>query len=126
VVYPNKRERPLAPSEAKVNIKVRKLSDLEFSNSLHMEVIVDIQEKKNEFVVKNSCDSHMFYITAAWLPGPVIGGKIIDSSCLIWNTARTSSKYCAHYNIEAQRFRMHGLMIGIDIRGLFYFLHKIV
>ncbi|KAK3608956.1 hypothetical protein CHS0354_026285 [Potamilus streckersoni] len=49
---------------------------------------------------------------AAWIPGPVIGGKLIDSTCLIWNTAANAGAYCSQYDITAQRFKLHELMIG--------------
>ncbi|KAL4239814.1 hypothetical protein ACF0H5_000617 [Mactra antiquata] len=48
-----------------------------------------------------------------WLPGPVLGGKIVDSTCIFWNTASTSTKYCSFYNIESLRFKLHGVMIGL-------------
>ncbi|KAL4240875.1 Solute carrier organic anion transporter member 5A1 [Mactra antiquata] len=48
-----------------------------------------------------------------WLPGPVLGGKIVDSTCMFWNTASTAAKYCSFYNIESLRFKIHLLMIGL-------------
>ncbi|KAL3879002.1 hypothetical protein ACJMK2_031324 [Sinanodonta woodiana] len=59
---------------------------------------------------------------AAWIPGPLIGGKLIDSTCLIWNTAANAGTYCGLYDIQAQRFKLHELMIGFRCCALLIFL----
>ncbi|XP_052268217.1 solute carrier organic anion transporter family member 2A1-like [Dreissena polymorpha] len=62
----------------------------------------------------------------AWLPGPVIGGKLIDSSCLFWNTASTSARFCAHYDIADQRYKLYGTMIGMRLVGVLISLVSLV
>ena len=46
------------------------------------------------------------------MPGPSIGGRVIDSTCLIWKTASNSGIFCGQYDIVAQRFKVHQLMLG--------------
>ena len=52
------------------------------------------------------------HVCSAWLPGPVIGGQLIDGTCLLWNTASTASKYCTFYQRVHQRYHLHAVMIG--------------
>ena len=41
------------------------------------------------------------------MPGPVIGGKIIDSCCLMWRSSCLGEGACALYSNEDFRFRRH-------------------
>lgn len=45
----------------------------------------------------------------AWLPGPVIGGKLVDHACLLWSNGDTGS--CTFYNLDTLRFNMFGFAI---------------
>ncbi|XP_076083962.1 solute carrier organic anion transporter family member 2A1-like [Mytilus galloprovincialis] len=47
----------------------------------------------------------------AAIPIPIIFGKIIDTTCLIWSSGHNTKGACALYNIENLRFRMVGTAI---------------
>ena len=51
-------------------------------------------------------------LITAWMPGPSIGGRVIDSTCLIWKTASNSGIFCGQYDIVAQRYKVHQVMLG--------------
>ncbi|KAK3087976.1 hypothetical protein FSP39_013011 [Pinctada imbricata] len=42
-----------------------------------------------------------------WMPGPVIGGRIIDSCCLFWRSSCHGDGACAFYSNEDYRFKRH-------------------
>ncbi|CAI9596580.1 unnamed protein product, partial [Staurois parvus] len=43
----------------------------------------------------------------AWLPGPVMFGSIIDSTCIQWGKRCGSKAACQYYNINLLRQRLH-------------------
>ncbi|KAL4239396.1 hypothetical protein ACF0H5_000213 [Mactra antiquata] len=45
----------------------------------------------------------------ALLPGPVIGGKLVDHACVLWSNGDSGS--CTFYNIDTLRFNLFGLGI---------------
>lgn len=53
---------------------------------------------------------------SASIPGPVIGGKIVDQACLLWSDHVNNSGSCSFYNIHALRYNLSGL--GIASRSL--------
>ncbi|XP_039249918.2 solute carrier organic anion transporter family member 2A1-like [Styela clava] len=52
----------------------------------------------------------------AWIPGPMIYGKAIDSTCLYWATSSCSDKgYCRVYDSNAYRTTFYSIIVGADI-----------
>ena len=47
-----------------------------------------------------------------WLPGPVIGGRLVDAACILWNQHGA----CSHYDIDQLRYNLYG--INISCQGL--------
>nr|XP_033803282.1 solute carrier organic anion transporter family member 2B1 isoform X4 [Geotrypetes seraphini] len=50
-----------------------------------------------------------------WLPGPVIYGTIIDSTCLVWKKKCEEKKSCLYYDNDLFRFRYIGLQVVYQI-----------
>ena len=50
------------------------------------------------------------YLFSAWLPGPVIGGKLVDHACLLWSDGDSGS--CTFYNLNVLRYNIFGMSIG--------------
>ncbi|VDI67070.1 Hypothetical predicted protein [Mytilus galloprovincialis] len=43
-----------------------------------------------------------------WLPGPLISGGLIDSTCLVWKESRGVRGSCALYDNDVFRLKLHG------------------
>ncbi|XP_076082658.1 uncharacterized protein LOC143053764 [Mytilus galloprovincialis] len=43
-----------------------------------------------------------------WLPGPLISGGLIDSTCLVWKESRGVRGSCALYDNDIFRLKLHG------------------
>ncbi|XP_055871891.1 solute carrier organic anion transporter family member 2A1-like isoform X3 [Biomphalaria glabrata] len=50
-----------------------------------------------------------------WLPGPIIFGALIDTSCIVWNKSCLSTGACLLYDIEKFRLRIHALILGLRL-----------
>ena len=56
------------------------------------------------------------------MPGPVIGGKLVDNACVVWSGGGLGGGgggggggpqgYCSFYNIDTLRFNLFGYVIG--------------
>ncbi|XP_053392350.1 solute carrier organic anion transporter family member 2A1-like [Mercenaria mercenaria] len=46
----------------------------------------------------------------AWLPGPVIGGKLVDHACLLWSNGDSGS--CTFYNLDTLRYNVFGWSVA--------------
>ncbi|XP_063806979.1 solute carrier organic anion transporter family member 2B1 [Pseudophryne corroboree] len=57
----------------------------------------------------------------AWLPGPVIFGSMIDSTCIRWGKKCGSKASCQYYDNNLLRQRYIGLQILFDIGALILF-----
>lgn len=49
------------------------------------------------------------YLILAWLPGPVIGGKLVDQACVLWSNGDSGS--CTFYNMDTLRYTLFGFGI---------------
>ncbi|XP_075707415.1 solute carrier organic anion transporter family member 2B1 isoform X2 [Rhinoderma darwinii] len=58
----------------------------------------------------------------AWLPGPVMFGSIIDSTCTLWGKKCGAKAACQYYNNNLLRQRYIGLQILFEIGALILFI----
>ncbi|KAM5181920.1 solute carrier organic anion transporter family member 2B1-like isoform 1-T2 [Mantella aurantiaca] len=58
----------------------------------------------------------------AWLPGPVMFGSMIDSTCIQWGKRCGSKAACQYYNNNLLRQRYIGLQILFEIGALILFI----
>ncbi|XP_069825571.1 solute carrier organic anion transporter family member 2B1 isoform X1 [Dendropsophus ebraccatus] len=57
----------------------------------------------------------------AWLPGPVMFGSMIDSTCILWGKKCGAKAACQYYNNNMLRQRYIGLQIIFEIGALIFF-----
>ncbi|XP_069106695.1 solute carrier organic anion transporter family member 2A1-like isoform X2 [Argopecten irradians] len=58
-----------------------------------------------------------------WMPTPIIIGKVIDTTCIIWQDTCSSSGACLHYILSGLRLKVHGVILGYKVVSLaFLFL----
>lgn len=57
----------------------------------------------------------------AWLPGPVMYGSVIDSTCILWGQKCGKKTSCQYYDNNLLRQRFIGLQILFEIGGLIFF-----
>ncbi|XP_044142967.1 solute carrier organic anion transporter family member 2B1 isoform X1 [Bufo gargarizans] len=58
----------------------------------------------------------------AWLPGPVMFGSMIDSTCTLWGKKCGAKAACQYYNTDLLRQRYIGLQILFKIGALIFFI----
>ncbi|XP_066444470.1 solute carrier organic anion transporter family member 2B1 [Eleutherodactylus coqui] len=58
----------------------------------------------------------------AWLPGPVMFGSMIDSTCILWGKKCGAKAACQYYNNSLLRLRYIGLQILFEIGALIFFI----
>ncbi|KAM9319744.1 solute carrier organic anion transporter family member 2B1 [Gastrophryne carolinensis] len=58
----------------------------------------------------------------AWLPGPVMFGSMIDSTCILWGKKCGSKAACQYYNTDLLRQRYLGLQLLFEIGALILFI----
>nr|DBA32289.1 TPA: hypothetical protein GDO54_000092 [Pyxicephalus adspersus] len=58
----------------------------------------------------------------AWLPGPVMFGSVIDSTCIQWGKKCGSKAACQYYNNNLLRQRYIGLQILFEVGALILFI----
>ncbi|KAM4046068.1 solute carrier organic anion transporter family member 2B1 isoform 2-T4 [Anomaloglossus baeobatrachus] len=58
----------------------------------------------------------------AWLPGPVMFGSVIDSTCILWGKKCGAKAACQYYNNNLLRQRYIGLQILFEIGALIFFI----
>ena len=52
------------------------------------------------------------FLLTAFIPGPVLYGSVIDSTCELWGESTSGkSTSCSVYNNDAFRWRLHGLTV---------------
>lgn len=62
-----------------------------------------------------------------WFPGPVLFGRVVDSTCLLWTSGCAGAGSCAMYDLRAFRFMYHGLYVSSRVANfLFYVIAFIV
>ncbi|XP_072118646.1 solute carrier organic anion transporter family member 2B1 isoform X1 [Mobula birostris] len=64
----------------------------------------------------------MLFRVLAWLPGPVLYGSTIDSTCIRWESKCKTKAACRYYNLDLFRTRYIGLQILFQCAGFLFFL----
>ncbi|XP_075448894.1 solute carrier organic anion transporter family member 2B1 isoform X2 [Ascaphus truei] len=58
----------------------------------------------------------------AWLPGPVMFGSMIDSTCILWGKKCGKKAACLYYNNDLFRQRYIGLQLLFKVGAFIFFL----
>ncbi|OCT93402.1 solute carrier organic anion transporter family member 2B1 isoform X2 [Xenopus laevis] len=58
----------------------------------------------------------------AWLPGPVMYGSVIDSTCILWGQKCGKKTSCLYYDNNRLRQRYIGLQVLFEIVALIFFI----
>ncbi|XP_069748270.1 solute carrier organic anion transporter family member 2B1 isoform X2 [Narcine bancroftii] len=64
----------------------------------------------------------MLFRVLAWLPGPILYGSTIDSTCIRWERKWNSKAACQYYNISLFRVRYIGLQMLFQCAAFLLFL----
>ncbi|CAL1572570.1 unnamed protein product [Knipowitschia caucasica] len=65
---------------------------------------------------------YMFFRVLAFMPGPVLYGKVIDTTCLLWGKKCNRLTSCLYYDMDLFRTRFLGLQLVFFCGSLFCFL----
>uniref|UniRef100_A0A8C6WUR9 Solute carrier organic anion transporter family member n=1 Tax=Neogobius melanostomus TaxID=47308 RepID=A0A8C6WUR9_9GOBI len=65
---------------------------------------------------------YMFFRVLAFMPGPVLYGKVIDTTCLLWGQKCQRNTSCLYYDLDLFRHRFLGLQLVFFCSGWFCFL----
>ncbi|XP_026213282.1 solute carrier organic anion transporter family member 2B1 isoform X2 [Anabas testudineus] len=69
---------------------------------------------------------YMLFRVLAFMPGPVLYGSVIDTTCILWGKKCGKHTSCRYYNLDSFRQRFLGLMVVFVCGGLLCFLLTIV
>ncbi|XP_034463137.1 solute carrier organic anion transporter family member 2B1 isoform X1 [Hippoglossus hippoglossus] len=69
---------------------------------------------------------YMLFRVLAFMPGPVLYGSVIDTTCLLWGRKCDKQTSCLYYNLDRFRQRFLGLQVVFVCGGLLCFLLTIV
>ncbi|XP_016519990.1 solute carrier organic anion transporter family member 2B1 isoform X1 [Poecilia formosa] len=69
---------------------------------------------------------YMLFRVLAFLPGPVLYGSIIDTTCILWGEKCGQRTSCLYYNLDGFRKRFLGLMVVFVCGALLCFLLTMV
>uniref|UniRef100_UPI0037E98156 solute carrier organic anion transporter family member 2B1 isoform X2 n=1 Tax=Semicossyphus pulcher TaxID=241346 RepID=UPI0037E98156 len=69
---------------------------------------------------------YMLFRVLAFMPGPVLYGSVIDTTCLLWGRKCGKQTSCLYYNLDRFRQRFLGLQVVFVCGGLLCFLLTIV
>ncbi|XP_067348736.1 solute carrier organic anion transporter family member 2B1 isoform X1 [Channa argus] len=64
---------------------------------------------------------YMMFRVLAFMPGPVLYGSIIDTTCILWGKKCGKQTSCHYYNLDHFRQRFLGLMVIFVCGGLLCF-----
>ncbi|XP_043928627.1 solute carrier organic anion transporter family member 2B1 [Protopterus annectens] len=65
---------------------------------------------------------HMLFRVLAWMPGPVLYGSTIDTTCIHWGMKCGKRTECKYYDNNLFRSRFLGLQLLFDVGALLCFL----
>lgn len=65
---------------------------------------------------------YMLFRVLAFMPGPVLYGSVIDSTCILWGRKCGRQTSCLYYNLDRFRQRFLGLQVVFICGGLLCFL----
>ncbi|KAM4727409.1 solute carrier organic anion transporter family member 2B1 isoform 2-T3 [Anableps anableps] len=69
---------------------------------------------------------YMLFRVLAFMPGPVLYGSVIDTTCILWGQKCGQKTSCLYYNLDSFRQRFLGLMVVFVCGALLCFLLTIV
>ncbi|XP_035522331.1 solute carrier organic anion transporter family member 2B1 [Morone saxatilis] len=69
---------------------------------------------------------YMLFRVLAFMPGPVLYGSVIDSTCILWGKKCGKQTSCLYYNLDRFRQRFLGMQVVFVCGGLLCFLLTIV
>lgn len=69
---------------------------------------------------------YMFFRVLAFMPGPVLYGRVIDTTCLLWGRKCQRNTSCLYYDLDLFRHRFLGLQLIFFCGGWFCFLALIL
>lgn len=69
---------------------------------------------------------HMLFRVLAFMPGPVLYGSVIDTTCILWGKKCGKNTSCLYYNLDRFRERFLGLQVVFVCGGLLCFLLTVV
>ncbi|CAC5413501.1 SLCO3A [Mytilus coruscus] len=75
-------------------------------------------------VVRNGREAYtiFFRIIIAFIPAPIVFGKMIDTSCILWNSDSSRKGSCSLYNIAELRIGMFGTVLVYKAAALVFML----
>ncbi|XP_022077434.2 solute carrier organic anion transporter family member 2B1 [Acanthochromis polyacanthus] len=69
---------------------------------------------------------YMLFRVLAFMPGPVLYGSVIDTTCILWGRKCGKTTSCLYYNLDRFRERFLGLQVVFVCGGLLCFLLTVV
>ncbi|KAM8741427.1 solute carrier organic anion transporter family member 2B1 [Acanthopagrus schlegelii] len=69
---------------------------------------------------------YMLFRVLAFMPGPVLYGSVIDTTCILWGKKCGKHTSCLYYNLDRFRQRFLGVQVVFVCGGLLCFLLTIV
>ncbi|XP_068600333.1 solute carrier organic anion transporter family member 2B1 [Brachionichthys hirsutus] len=69
---------------------------------------------------------YMLFRVLAFMPGPVLYGTVIDTTCLLWGRKCSKQTSCLYYNLDQFRRRFLGLQVAFAFGGLLCFVLTLV
>ncbi|XP_072333551.1 solute carrier organic anion transporter family member 2B1-like isoform X2 [Scyliorhinus torazame] len=64
----------------------------------------------------------MLFRVLAWLPGPILYGSMIDTTCIRWEKKCNKKAACRYYNLDLFRVRYIGLQMLFECGAFLFFL----
>lgn len=69
---------------------------------------------------------YMLFRVLAFMPGPVLYGSVIDTTCIVWGQKCNQKTSCLYYNLDGFRHRFLGLMVVFVGGALLCFVLTII
>ncbi|XP_068187667.1 solute carrier organic anion transporter family member 2B1 [Antennarius striatus] len=69
---------------------------------------------------------YMLFRVLAFMPGPVLYGTVIDTTCILWGRKCGKSTSCLYYNLDQFRHRFLGVQVIFAFGGLLCFMLTLV
>ncbi|XP_070773467.1 solute carrier organic anion transporter family member 2B1 [Enoplosus armatus] len=69
---------------------------------------------------------YMLFRVLAFMPGPVLYGSVIDTTCILWGKKCGKQTSCLYYNLDRFRERFLGMQVVFVCGGLLCFLLTVV
>ncbi|ESO98534.1 hypothetical protein LOTGIDRAFT_174219 [Lottia gigantea] len=64
--------------------------------------------------------AEFFNSILAWLPGPIVFGKLVDRVCMIWDSSCNSVGNCVLYSLPDFRYVFNGLICGFELSAVIF------